>query len=250
MAAANLDLQNRTAIVTGSAHGIGKAIAQRLAESNARVAIADLDLAAAESTASEIGASAIPVEVDVSRADSVTGMTRKMLETWGQIDILVNNAGIVGRDVPVRDLTEADWDNVLNINLKGVFLCSRAVIGHMMDRGKGSICSVASVSGKEGNPNMAPYSVSKAGVICFTKALAKEVLEYDIRVNCVSPALIETRLVEGIDQQQLDYMTSKIPMGRLGKPSEVAALVHFLVSDEASFTTGQCFDISGGRSTY
>ena len=250
MTAANLDLQNRTAIVTGSAHGIGKAIAQRLAKSNARVAVADLDIASAESTASEIGASAIPVEVDVARADSVTKMTSKLLETWGQIDILVNNAGIVGRDVPVRDLTEADWDTVLEINLKGVFLCSRAVIGHMIDRGKGSICSIASVSGKEGNPNMAPYSVSKAGVICFTKALAKEVLDYDIRVNCVSPALIETRLVEGIDQQQLDYMTTKIPMGRLGKPSEVAALVHFLVSDEASFTTGQCVDISGGRSTY
>jgi NAD(P)-dependent dehydrogenase (short-subunit alcohol dehydrogenase family) len=250
MPPANLDLKHRTAIVTGSAHGIGRAIAERLAESNARVAVADIDITTAESTAADIGSAAIALHVDVSSADSVEAMTETLLSEWGRIDILVNNAGIVGRDVPVKDLTEDDWDTVLDINLKGVFLCSRSVIGHMMEQGKGNICSVASVSGKEGNPNMTPYSVSKAGVICFTKALAKEVLDYDIRVNCVSPALIETRLIEGMDQQQLDYMTSKLPMGRLGKPSEVAAMVHFLVSDEASFTTGQCLDISGGRSTY
>ena len=250
MAPANLDLANKTAIITGSAHGIGRAIAERLVESNARVAVTDIDISAAQSTALEIGSSALPLEVDVASAESVESMTQSLLKEWGRIDILVNNAGIVGRDVPVSDLTEDDWDTVMDINLKGVFLCSRAVIGAMMERGKGNICSVASVSGKEGNPNMAPYSVSKAGVICFTKALAKEVLEYDIRVNCVSPALIETRLIDGMEQQQLDYMTSKIPLGRLGKPSEVAALVHFLVSDESSFTTGQCLDVSGGRSTY
>ena len=250
MPPANLDLKHRTAIVTGSAHGIGRAITERLAESNARVAVADIDISAAESTAADIGSAAIALQVDVSSADSVEAMTETLLSEWGRIDILVNNAGIVGRDVPVKDLTEDDWDTVLDINLKGVFLCSRSVIGQMMEQGKGSICSVASVSGKEGNPNMTPYSVSKAGIICFTKALAKEVLDYDIRVNCVSPALIETRLIESMDQQQLNYMTSKIPMGRLGKPSEVAAMVHFLVSDEASFTTGQCLDISGGRSTY
>ena len=250
MAPANFDLANKTAIITGSAHGIGRAIAERLVESNARVAVTDIDISAAQATALEIGSSALPLEVDVASAESVESMTQSLLKEWGRIDILVNNAGIVGRDVPVSDLTEDDWDTVMDINLKGVFLCSRAVIGAMMERGKGNICSVASVSGKEGNPNMTPYSVSKAGVICFTKALAKEVLEYDIRVNCVSPALIETRLIDGMEQQQLDYMTSKIPMGRLGKPSEVAALVHFLVSDESSFTTGQCLDISGGRSTY
>ena len=250
MAPANFDLANKTAIITGSAHGIGRAIAERLVESNARVAVTDIDISAAQATALEIGSSALPLEVDVASAESVESMTQSLLKEWGRIDILVNNAGIVGRDVPVSDLTEDDWDTVMDINLKGVFLCSRAVIGAMMERGKGNICSVASVSGKEGNPNMAPYSVSKAGVICFTKALAKEVLEYDIRVNCVSPALIETRLIDGMEQQQLDYMTSKIPMGRLGKPSEVAALVHFLVSDESSFTTGQCLDVSGGRSTY
>ena len=250
MAPANFDLANKTAIITGSAHGIGRAIAERLVESNARVAVTDIDISAAQATALEIGSSALPLEVDVASAESVESMTQSLLKEWGRIDILVNNAGIVGRDVPVSDLTEDDWDTVMDINLKGVFLCSRAVIGAMMERGKGNICSVASVSGKEGNPNMAPYSVSKAGVICFTKALAKEVLEYDIRVNCVSPALIETRLIDGMEQQQLDYMTSKIPLGRLGKPSEVAALVHFLVSDESSFTTGQCLDVSGGRSTY
>ncbi len=243
-----MSLENRTAIVTGAGRGIGRAIAERLTEAGARVAVVDLDSEAAKTAASAIGA--VPVQADVSRADDVDRMVRTLLKRWGAIDILVNNAGIVGRDLSVRDLTEEDWDRVLDTNLKSVFLCSRAVIGHMIDRKRGAIVSTASIAGKEGNPNMTPYSVSKAGIICFTKALAREVVSEGIRVNCVSPALIETSITDGMDQQQIDYMTSKIPIGRLGKPSEVAALVHFLVSDEASFTTGQCYDISGGRATY
>jgi 3-oxoacyl-[acyl-carrier protein] reductase len=245
-----MSLENCTAIVTGAGRGIGKAIAQRLAKAGARVAIADINLEAAEAVAASIGGGAMPVRADVTRADEIDGMVRSLLERWARIDILVNNAGTVGKDVPVRDLPEQEWDRVLETNLKSVFLCSRGVIGHMMERKKGAIVSVSSVSGKEGNPNMTVYSVSKAGIICFTKALAKEVVSYGIRVNCVAPALIETPFTENMDQQQIDYMASRIPMGRLGKPEEVAAVVHFLASDEASFVTGQCYDISGGRCTY
>jgi 3-oxoacyl-[acyl-carrier protein] reductase len=245
-----MSLENRTAIVTGAGRGIGRAVSERLSHAGARVAVVDIDQAVAEATARSIGETAVPFDADVSRSDEVDPMVESLLKRWGRIDMLVNNAGIIGRDLPVRDLTEEDWDRVLDTNLKSVFLCSHAVIGHMIEKKRGVIVSMASVSGKEGNPNMAPYSVSKAGIICFTKALAKEVVSYGIRVNCVAPGLVETTITEGMDQKQVDYMTSKIPMGRLGKPEEVAALVHFLVSDEASFTTGQCYDISGGRATY
>ncbi len=240
-----MDLTGRVALVTGAARGIGSAIAERLATAGATVAIADIDPATAGS--STIG---LVLKADVSRSEDVTRMVNTVLERLGQIDILVNNAGIVGTEAPVRDLSEADWDRVLNTNLKGVFLCSRAVIGHMVERSRGAIVSIASISGKEGNANMAAYSVSKAGVICFTKTLAKEVLDHNIRVNCVAPALIETEMTLSLDPERAAFLTSKIPMGRLGKPDEVAALVHFLASDEATFTTGQCYDVSGGRATY
>ena len=166
------------------------------------------------------------------------------------MDILVNNAGIVGTDTPVKDLEESDWDRVLAVNLKGTYLCSKAAVRHMISRKTGVIVSVASISGKEGNANMAPYSVSKAGVICFTKALAKEVLAEGIRVNCVAPALIDSPLLDGMDQERVDLLTSKIPLGRLCRPEEVAATILFLASDESTFATGQCFDVSGGRATY
>ena len=250
MNAISKNLTNRTAIVTGAAQGIGKAIASRLANAGARVAIADLNMDMARETARQIHADALALLLDVANAESVQNAVDACLDAWGRIDILVNNAGIVGRDVPVKDLTERDWDQVLDINLKGTFLCSRAVLPPMLAQKKGAIVSVASISGKEGNPSMAPYSVSKAGIICFTKALAKEHLHDNIRVNCVSPALIETPLLENVEAEQLAYMTSKIPLGRLGQPEEVAAVVHFLTSDDASFVTGQCYDISGGRATY
>ncbi|MDP6041253.1 MAG: SDR family NAD(P)-dependent oxidoreductase [Candidatus Latescibacteria bacterium] len=244
------NLTDQTAIVTGAAQGIGKAIAERLSAAGATVAIADLNFDNAKQTAKDIGTNALAVQIDVADAKRVRSTINTCLEHWGHIDILVNNAGIVGRDVPVKDLTEDDWDQVLDINLKGTFLCSRAVLPSMLKQKKGTIVSVASISGKEGNPSMAPYSVSKAGIICFTKALAKEHLQDNIRVNCVSPALIETPLIAEVDQEQLDYMTSKIPLGRLGQPEEVAAVVHFLASNDASFVTGQCYDVSGGRATY
>ena len=244
------NLQNRTAIVTGSAQGIGKAIATRLASAGATVAVADLNLERAQQTAREIGGDAIAIKLDVARAESVQEAVNACLSVWGHIDILINNAGIVGSGTPVKDLTEEDWYHVLSINLTGVFLCSRAVLPPMLRQKKGAIVSVASIAGKEGNPNMAPYAVSKSGVIGFTKSLAKEHLLDGIRVNCVAPALIQTPLLKDVSQDQIDYLTSKIPMGRLGQPEEVAAVIHFLASDDASFVTGQCYDVSGGRATY
>ena len=240
-----MDLTGRIALVTGAARGIGSAIAERLSSAGATVAIADLDPPTAPSTTIRMA-----VRADVSISEDVSRMVNDVLDQLGRIDILVNNAGVVGPEAPVRDLSEADWDRVMNTNVKGVFLCSRAVIGHMAERRRGAIVSIASISGKEGNANMAAYSVSKAGVICFTKALAKEVLDDNIRVNCVAPALIETGMTLSLDPERAAILTSKIPMGRLGKPGEVAALVHFLASDEATFTTGQCYDVSGGRATY
>ena len=243
-------LNGKTAIVTGAARGIGYAIARRFASEGARVAVLDVDAAAARQAAHKIGNAAISSGADVARAAAVDQAFAAIVDELGGLDILVNNAGIVGNDTPVANLEEDDWDRVLDINLKGTFLCSRAALRYMIPRKTGVIISLGSISGKEGNANMAPYSVSKAGVICFTKALAREVLEAGIRVNCVAPALIDSPILQGMDQERVDFLTSKIPLGRLGRPEEVAATVLFLASDESTFTTGQCFDVSGGRATY
>ena len=241
-------LEGRTAIVTGSAQGIGKAIVKRFVDEGARVAIVDVDMDQAQKAAEEIGAVAFCS--DVTDGEAVNRTFAEIVESFGHLDILVNNAGIVGTDTPVKDLEQRDWDRVMDVNLTGTFLCSRAAVRNMLPRSSGVIVSMASISGKEGNANMAPYSVSKAGVICFTKSLAKEVLGDGIRVNCVAPALIDTPVLQGMDQERVDYLTSKIPLGRLGRAEEVAATIMFLVSDESTFTTGQCFDVSGGRATY
>ena len=247
---ASQPLEGRTAVVTGAARGIGRAIAQRLATEGARVTIVDINGEAASKTAAEIGGIAIGLSADVADADQVKTAIDAALEAMGSIDILVNNAGIVGPDTPVAELQESDWDRVMDINLKGTFLCSRAVVPSMIGRKRGAIVSMASISGKEGNAQMASYSVSKAGIICFTKVLAKEVMADGIRVNCVAPALIDSPLLDGVLPERVEFLTSKIPMGRLGRMEEVAAVVYFLVSDEASFITGQCFDASGGRATF
>jgi 3-oxoacyl-[acyl-carrier protein] reductase len=248
-----MDLRGKIAIVTGAGQGIGEAIARRLAGAGADIALVDLNRVSIEAVAKEIeslGRKTLPIQADVSSSEQVQGMAQQTLDTFNQIDILVNNAGIAGKTAPLTELDESDWDAVMDVNLRGVFLCCKAVINHMIQRRYGKIVSVASIAGKEGNPTLIPYSVSKAGVICLTKALAKEVTEYNIHVNCVSPAVIETPILKQVAQSTVDYMVSKIPLGRLGTTEEVAAVVHFLASDDASFVTGQCYDVSGGRATY
>jgi len=246
-------LQDRVAIVTGAARGIGAAITERFLKAGARVALAELDAAEAKKMAQKLdpsGQRTLVVEVDITKEAQARAMAGHVRDHWGTIQILVNNAGIAGPNKPLVDVSEQEWDHVSNVNLKGVFLGCKSVLPTMLKNRNGRIVNIASIAGKEGNPNLAPYSATKAGVICLTKALAKEVCRDGIYVNCITPAVIETSILEQVTQQQIDYMVSRIPMGRVGRPAEVAALVHFLASDDCSFTTGGCFDISGGRATY
>ena len=242
-------LEGQVAVVTGGGQGIGEGISQRLAAAGARVAVLDLKEDLARSVAESIGG--VGIQCDVSSASSVEKAIGKVRGQLGPIDILVNNAGIAGRTLPLTELNEQDLDQVYAVNLRGVFLTCKAVIGEMLERQYGRIVNVASIAGKEGNPTLIPYSATKAAVICLSKALAKEVAgKGDITVNSISPAVVHTKILDNISQSTLDYMLSKIPMGRTGKIEEIAALVHFLASRESSFTTGQCYDISGGRATY
>jgi 2-dehydro-3-deoxy-L-rhamnonate dehydrogenase (NAD+) len=242
-------LDNKVALVTGGGVGIGEAISRRLAAAGAKVAVFDKDAPRARVVASAIGGLAIPGDV-TSEAD----IDRAIAETeksLGPIDVLVNNAGIAGKNGRTWELSRNDWESLLAVNLIGPVLWCKAVVPGMLQRKYGRIVNIASIAGKEGNPMLGPYSASKAGVICLTKSLAKEVVgQGDITVNAVSPAVINTPILQGVPQATIDYMLSKIPMGRMGRPEEVAALVHWLASAEASFTTGQCYDISGGRATY
>lgn len=245
--------QKGAAIVTGGARGIGRAIAETLAAAGHGVVIADRDAAAAEQTASELrtaGHRAFAAQVDVADRASVEAMVAASVAEFGTVSVLVNNAGIAGKAAPIAEQTDADWDLMMAVDLKSVYLCCQAVLPHMLENKHGSIVNVASIAGKEGNPNMVPYSAAKAGVIGLTKSLGKEVAQHGVRVNAVAPAVIGTEILLQLTQQQIDYMTSKIPMARLGKPEEVANVVAFLASDAAGFVTAQCYDVSGGRATY
>ena len=242
--------QSRTALVTGAARGIGLSIASRLAADGARVALLDLDGVAAEAAAKKVGSGAIALTADVTKAADVDAAIRRVVDSWGRLDILVNNAGITGRSFPIQELTDEDWRRVIDADLTSVFLCCRAAIRVMLGQGSGRIINIASIAGKEGNPTLVPYSAAKAGVIGLTKALAKEVCTRGILVHAIAPAVIGTELLQQMEQTTMDLLVSKIPMGRVGRPEEVAALVAWLASDDCSVTTGAVHDLSGGRATY
>jgi 3-oxoacyl-[acyl-carrier protein] reductase len=244
------DLSGQFAIVTGAATGIGEAIAARLSSAGATVCIADIDGAAAAAAAERIGHGAQSIAVNIANSASVDRTVATILERNKAIDILVNNAGLAGKAAPIWEQTDKDWHEVMDVNINGPFYFCRAVIPHMRSRSYGRVINIASVAGKEGNPNMVPYSASKAALIGLTKSIAKEVATEGICVNAVSPAVIRTKILEQLTPTQVSYMVERIPMKRTGQPEEVAAVVHFLASADCSFVTGQCYDVSGGRSTY
>jgi 3-oxoacyl-[acyl-carrier protein] reductase len=243
-----LDLEGRNAVVTGGASGLGLGIAARLVKSGANVVIWDLDMQAARAAEKHLGASSI--SADVSDLGSVTAALEKTLGIIPTIDILINSAGISGPNASLWEYPVDDWKRVFAVNVEGTFHCCRAIAPLMRDRNYGRIINIASVAGKEGNPNASAYSASKAAVIALTKSLGKELADTSVRVNCVTPAAVRTPLFAQMTQAHIDYMLSKIPLGRLGEPHEVAALVAWLASEECSFSTGAVFDLSGGRSTY
>ena len=236
------------AVVTGGARGIGLAVAERLAAEGARVALWDLDEAEAAKVAARL--SGLALRVEVADEASVAAAVAATEAAVGPIDILINNAGITGPNGPVETYPFDAWRRVIEVDLTGVFLCCRAVVPGMRARNRGRIVNVASIAGKEGNPNASAYSAAKAGVIALTKSLGKELADTEVRVNCVTPAAVKTDIFAQMTEEHIAWMLSKIPLGRFGRVEEIAAMICWLASDEASFSTGAVFDVSGGRATY
>jgi 3-oxoacyl-[acyl-carrier protein] reductase len=239
----------RTAVITGGASGLGLLTAERIVQEGGRVSLWDINAAALNVAAQKLGG-AHTHKVHVGRHPDVADAAKKSLEALGKIDVLVNCAGITGATVPVQDFPVDNWLQVMDVNLNGIFYCCREIVPAMLAQGYGRIVNIASVAGKEGNPKASAYSASKAGVIGFTKSLGKELATSGVLVNCITPATFESPILDQLPQSQIDYMRSRIPMGRLGHAEECAALVCWLASEECSFSTAATFDISGGRTTY
>jgi len=247
------ELNGKVAIVTGSAMGIGQAVALRLAADGCDLVLIDLDRELLGETARQVealGRRVLLCPVDIAQWDQVREMAETVVGTFGRIDILVNSAGILGPNVPVWEYAVEDWDRVISVDLKGTFLMCKAVIEQMRRQRSGRIVNLSSIAGKDGNPLMCGYTAAKAGVIAFSRGLALEVVKDGIVVNSIAPAVIEGRISKATTPEQQQVLRSKIPMDRLGRPEEVASLVRFLVSDQCTFSTGACYDISGGRAVY
>ncbi len=245
-----LDFEGRVAVVTGGAQGIGLAVAQRLVQSGARVCLWDMVQGHLDEARKVLGTAAQTVRVDVTSESDVANAAKATADAQGRIDVLVCSAGITGPNSTLVDYPVDAWKQVFEVNVHGLFLCNRAVVPVMRTGDYGRIVNIASVAGKEGNPNASAYSASKAAVIALTKSLGKELASTNIRVNCVTPAAVRTGMFSQMTQQHIDFMLSKIPMARFGQVEEIASLVGWLASEDCSFSTGATFDISGGRATY
>jgi 2-dehydro-3-deoxy-L-rhamnonate dehydrogenase (NAD+) len=246
----SIDLKGRVAVITGGAQGIGYAVAERFIASGAKVVLWDIDAALLAKAQAALGAAATAASVELTDANAVAAAAAAVLSHHQRIDILVNNAGITGGNAPTWELTPEMWRRTIEVNLVAPYLTCHAIVPAMMKQGYGRIVNVASVAGKEGNPNASHYSASKAGLIALTKSLAKELATKGILVNAVSPAAAKTAIFEQMTQQHIDYMLAKIPMARFVEPHEIAAAIAWLASEDCSFTTGSVLDLSGGRATY
>ena len=247
----NLDLKDRVAIITGGAQGFGLAISKRIIQSGGKVVIWDIDEIAIETALKEINSNDLSFKkVDVTNFEAIEKALLETENELGKIDLFVNNAGITGMNAKVWDYPLDEWKKVIELDLNSTFYCCKAVVPHMIKNNYGRIVNIASIAGKEGNPNASAYSTAKAGVIGFTKSLGKELADKNIAVNCVTPAAAKTRIFDQMTQEHIDYMLSKIPRNRFAKVNELASLVCWLLSEENSFTTAAVFDLSGGRATY
>jgi 3-oxoacyl-[acyl-carrier protein] reductase len=250
MPSVSFDFSGRAALVTGGASGVGTAVGRLLAASGAKVGLLDLDQAKVEAAAGSIGADVLALQADVRRSREVDAAVAAVVERHGRLDVLVNAAGVAGRSLQTLDVDDAEWELVMDVNSSGTFFCMRAALPTMLAQGYGRIVNVASVAGKEGNPMAAAYSASKAAVIGMTKSVGKDVAGTGVLVNCVTPAPIDTPMIAGLSDDHLNYMLSRVPLGRLATTEEAANLVAFLSSEAMSFSTGAAFDLSGGRLTY